>query len=334
MVSINPIKIGIIGLGAIGTRLMKEINSDYQEKIIITAICDANQGLAEKVAKDFGINHSYTSHSQLLGEADVDIIYIAVPPKYHEQVALDTIAAGKHILCEKPLANSLEQAKAMVNAANSSSIIHMMNFPLNYQPQMYKMMSLIESGYIGKIRRIDLVVHFPEWPRSWQKNSWVGKREQGGYILEVGAHWIQFIQKNFGRIDYIQGEVMYPNEDDLCETGVTANMKLNNGITVNINGLSQMAGDERVELMVHGTIGSLMIEKWGVLKGGKIGQPFEIIETDDVKVLRLFDQMINAIQGKKADLYDFKVGYNVQVVLEAFKDSNFSNGVDLSKNYL
>jgi predicted dehydrogenase len=329
----TKIKLGIIGLGAIGNRMLKPIREQYSDQIEVVAVCDANEVLASEIAKEYSIPHYFTSHKELLINAELDIVYIAVPPKFHEQVALDTIAAGVHILCEKPLANSLDEALSMVNAVENKSLIHMMNFPLNYQPQMYKMMNLIQTGYIGSIRRIDLNLHFPEWPRLWQKNSWVGKREQGGYILEVGAHWIQFIQKNFGQINFIQGEVTYPDDETLCENGVTAKLALDNGISVNIDGISQVPGLEKVELIIHGTEGSLLLENWGILKGGKVGQPYEQLSTEGIQVGSLFDHLIEAVRGNSANLYDFTVGYNVQVVLEAFKNPELSNGIYLVDQY-
>jgi predicted dehydrogenase len=329
----SKIKLGIIGLGAIGNRMLKPIADQYSEQLEVVAVCDANEALAIEVSKEYSIPNYFTTHQELLKQVDLDIVYIAVPPKFHEQVALDTIAAGVHILCEKPLANSLEEALSMVNAVENTSLIHMMNFPLNYQAQMYKMMNLIQTGYIGEIRRIDLNLHFPQWPRFWQTNSWVGKREQGGYILEVGAHWIQFIQKNFGQINFIQGEVNYPEDETLCENSVNAKLALDNGVTVHVDGISQIPGQERVELIIHGTEGSLLLENWGNLKGGKVGQPYEEISTEGIHVGTLFDHLIDAVRGNTANLYDFTVGYNVQVVLEAFKNPDLPNGLYLVDQY-
>jgi predicted dehydrogenase len=145
----NKIKLGIVGLGAIGNRMIKTIVERHPDQIEVVAVCDANAILAKEAAEEFSIKHYYTTHSKLLNEVELDIIYIAVPPKFHEQVALDIIKADVHILCEKPLANSLEEALSMIEAVKNTSIVHMMNFPLNYQAQMYKMMNLIESGFVG-----------------------------------------------------------------------------------------------------------------------------------------------------------------------------------------
>ncbi|KAA0549944.1 Gfo/Idh/MocA family oxidoreductase [Bacillus sp. BGMRC 2118] len=328
----EKVKVGVVGLGAIGKRLMEGMKSMYTDQIELYAVCDADSTLTETVAREYSVPHSFTNYEDLVNLPDLDFVYIAVPPKFHEQVSSAAAAAGKHILCEKPLANSLDEAENMLKATNGKNIIQMMNFPLNYQGAMHKMMSLLEEGYIGSLEKIDLNLYFPEWPRAWQKNSWVGKREQGGYILEVGAHWIQFIQKNFGQIDYIQGEVTYPEDKMLCEKSVLAKMRLENDIVVHLNGDSNFEGKERVELVVHGRNGTLMIENWGTLKGKQAENVFHEIPTKDVDVQPIFHHMVQAHHGKPADLYDFKVGYNVQVVLEALKNPNLANGIQL-KNY-
>ncbi|WP_224654510.1 hypothetical protein, partial [Escherichia coli] len=75
--------------------------------------------------------------------------------------------------------------------AKEARIVHAMNFPLNYGQAATKFAELINDNYIGKLRRLQLSMHFPEWPRAWQKTDWVGGRDQGGFVLEVGVHFIQ-----------------------------------------------------------------------------------------------------------------------------------------------
>ncbi|MBM6619582.1 Gfo/Idh/MocA family protein [Bacillus suaedaesalsae] len=327
------VKVGVVGLGAIGKRLMDGMKALFTDEIEIYAVCDVDHQLTETVSREYSVERTFTNYVELVNLPELDFVYIAVPPKFHEKVALDAIAAGKHILCEKPLANSLEEASSMLEAASGKNLIHMMNFPLNYQGAMHKMMSLLEDGYMGSLEKIELNLHFPEWPRAWQKNSWVGNREQGGYILEVGAHWIQFIQKNFGQIEYIEGEVTYPEDETLCEKSVWAKMKLDNNLIVHLDGDSNFEGIERVELVLHGTDGTLMIENWGTLKGQRSDEELYEIPTNDVEVQPIFHHMIHAYKGNPADLYDFKVGYNVQVVLEALKHPNLADGIHLKSQY-
>ena len=85
-------------------------------------------------------------------------------------------------------------------------------------------------------------MHFPEWPRAWQKNDWVGGREQGGFVLEVGVHFIQQTLKLFGEIHNIQTRLEFPEDPALCETGIIATAELADGTPVLIEGMSGIAG--------------------------------------------------------------------------------------------
>ena len=86
---------------------------------------------------------------------------MAVPPKFHHAIVMDVIRAKKHVLCEKPLANSLEEAKEMADAAKEAGIVHAMNFPLNYGQAATKFAELINENYIGKITTIATHDAFP-----------------------------------------------------------------------------------------------------------------------------------------------------------------------------
>jgi predicted dehydrogenase len=314
----SPIRIGIVGLGAIGERLIN--NFKAFDDIEIKAVCDIAADRAKQVAEELGGIQWYTEHKDLIAQDDVDLVYVAVPPVYHHAVTLDALRAKKHVLCEKPLANSVEEANEMVEAAEQAGVVHAMNFPLNYSATTAKFVQLLKEGYVGDVRRIGLLMHFPQWPRAWQQNAWVGGREQGGYILEVGAHFIQLIQKAFGSISDIQSELQFPKDPKACESGVIAKMKLADGTHILVDGLSHIAGEERLALTVYGTEGTLSLENWRDLKGGRLGEPITNISAEDVHPpLGLIPSLVQAIRGQSADLYDFNVGYDVQVVLEALR---------------
>jgi predicted dehydrogenase len=314
----DPIRVGIIGLGAIGERLINSFRST--DGIEIKAVCDIAVDRAKQVAEELGGIQWFTEYKDLIAQDDIDLVYVAVPPVYHHAVTLEALQAKKHVFCEKPLANSADEAKEMMEAAQQAGVIHAMNFPLNYSASTAKFLQLLKEGYIGEVRRIGLLMHFPQWPRAWQQNAWVGGREQGGYILEVGAHFIQFILKEFGPISDIQSELQFPEDPKASESGVIAKMKLANGTPVLVDGLSHIAGEERLALTVYGTEGTLSLENWRDLKGGKLGEQINDISTEDIQPhIGLIPSLVQGIRGQSADLYDFKVGYDVQVVLEALR---------------
>lgn len=313
----QTIKLGIIGLGAIGDRLMNILKNI--EQIQITALCDIQAELAERTSRQYGDIPWFTEHQVMLQQAELDLVYVAVPPKFHEQIVLDVIAAKKHVFCEKPLANSVEEGVNMLKAARQAGIVHAMHFPLNYQAGLTKFAALIKEGYIGELRQVRLLMHFPHWPRLWQQNNWVGGKEQGGFVLEVGVHWIQALQKIFGRVAKVKSQLLFPQQADACENGIIAQMELEDGTPVLVDGLSQIAGAENIEFAAYGTEGTVLLRNWRQLQAGKKGESLSDIATDDVIPNQMLPEIVKAVQGKEAEIYDFVVGLHAQLVLDALR---------------
>ncbi|QTD40086.1 Gfo/Idh/MocA family protein [Sporosarcina sp. Te-1] len=311
------IYIGIIGLGAIGQRLIKQFSE--HEGVSVVAVCDQLDSLAKDTANQLGGIQFYTDYKRLIEDGKVELVYVAVPPKYHHAIVMDVLRAKKHVLCEKPLANSVEEAEEMMQAAKEAGVVHAMNFPLNYGQAAAKFAALIGEGYVGPLRRLQLTMQFPEWPRAWQKNDWVGGREQGGFVLEVGVHFIQQTLKVFGNLANIQTRLELPDDPSHCETGIIATAELADGTPVLIEGMSGMAGKEHIGFTAFGSDGVLTLENWGTLRGGKTGEPLVEMSIADVAAPRLVDELDKAVKGQAAEIYDFEVGYQSQVVLEALR---------------
>ncbi len=309
--------IGIIGLGAIGQRLIKQFSEHPDTKVV--AVCDRLESLAKETADTINHAQAYTDYQQLLENPKVDLVYVAVPPKFHHDIVLDVLKAKKHVLCEKPLANSVEEAKEMALAAKEAGVVHAMNFPLNYGQAATKFAELVNKKYTGDLRRLQLTMHFPQWPRLWQINDWVGGREQGGFVLEVGVHFIQQTLKIFGDIKNIQTRLELPEDPEKCEVGIVATAQLLDGTPILIEGLSQVAGSEYIGFTAYGSEGTLSLENWGQLRGGKLGEPLDSIGCEDVTPANLIDELVNAVNGHKAEVYDFEVGYKAQVVLDELR---------------
>ncbi len=312
----SKVKVGIVGIGALGEGLVKVFAE--HPSIDLVSICDIDSTKVALTVEQYQVQ-GFTTHTDLLENSDVDMVYISVPPKWHHEVALDVIRAGKHILCEKPLANSVEEAKELVYEAQRANIVHAMNFPLNYLHNTRKFEELIRAGYIGRLRKVELNMQFPIWPRPWQQNQWINTREQGGFVFEVSGHFIQLIQRFFGRISDVKSMLELPTDPMLPETGITASMKLANNVPIIFNGISGTAGieEQKLSLTAYGTEGTIALVDLMKVKAGKIGEPFEVLPTENNHFWNeLIDQFVAAVHGNQSELYDFQVGYDVQVVLE------------------
>ncbi|WP_409303400.1 Gfo/Idh/MocA family protein [Peribacillus sp. SCS-155] len=311
------IKVGIIGLGAIGQRLIHQFNQHPSTQI--AAVCDINQELAEKTAKTLGSIPFFMNHGEMLEKVQLDLVYVAVPPKYHHRVSTDVISKGIHILCEKPLANSLDEANIMLEQAQKADIVHAMNFPLNYSAGSNTFARLIKEHYVGTLRRLELVMRFPQWPRAWQQNEWVASKEQGGFVLEVGIHFIQQIQSIFGALSVRDRIIQFPEDPNASENSILATLYINEEVPFLIDGLSGIAGNEQIKLTAYGTEGTLSLVNWGLLEGGKLNEEVAPLQADQDLEESLIDHLVTAIQGKEATIIDFAAGYQAQGILEQLR---------------
>ncbi|MCM2535106.1 Gfo/Idh/MocA family oxidoreductase [Neobacillus pocheonensis] len=312
----SKIRVGIIGLGVIGEKILCAFQK--HPKFEIVSICDVVKERAELISQKLNGIVYYTDYKELLQNSDVELVYVAVPPKYHHLVALDVLAAGKHILCEKPLANSLEEARAMSEHAKQAGVVHAMHFPVYYTKAFKYINNFVTSEKIGEIRRVEINTHFHKWPCEWQQTDWIGGREQGGFVREVFPHYIQLTQALFGKLEHIQSQLELPADSDKCETGILASMKLSDGTPLLINGVSQIAQQERIAFTIYGTNGTISLVNWIKLEVGKYDEPLTEISLQPVDpTLDLLMNLANAIKGDRADIIDFQAGYEIQKVLEA-----------------
>ncbi|KEO85244.1 Gfo/Idh/MocA family protein [Tumebacillus flagellatus] len=312
----NQIKVGVIGLGGVGGRVLEGFA--MHPETVVAAVCDVNAELAQEVANQHGGAAWYTDYRAMLDSTALDLVYIAVPPKLHHRMALDVVAKGLHLFCEKPLANSLDEAHDMWKAATDAGVLNAINFPTPYRSVWSEYSRLVDAGHLGDLRRLDVTLHFHVWPRKWQQNPWIAGREQGGYVREVLPHYIQLIQHRFGRIVRVHSEITYPDNPALCETDVLATFELESGVRVVVDGQSNIAQKERIAFTAYGTAGTLQLADWSQLRAGGFDEPLtDVVVPENNRHLGLIEELVKALRGEAAELVDFAAGYEVQRVLEA-----------------
>lgn len=310
----NKIGIGIIGLGAIGERLIHTFIKHPRTNIV--GVYDVNLNRMKEISTKFDLT-SVDNYDELIGNDEIDMIYIAVPPKYHYDIALKVMKANKHVLCEKPLASSIDEAKKMLSAANESQVVHGMNFPLYYGYAYNQIKKLLTENTLGKLKRIELTAVFPVWPRTWQQNNWINTKEEGGFVREVFTHFIQLLQSSFGEIDNLQSFVEYPDNPLESETGIVAIGELENNIKLVFNGLTGVDQKEELKLTIYGEKGSIEMLNWRELFMTLNGGDKTLITPEVVDATyELIDAFYNAIDGKSNNLVTFEDGYHTTKIVE------------------
>jgi len=178
---------GVIGTGAIATDFATALQSSERCRIVnVTSF----PGLAQPFAEKFGIARATDSLEELLADAEVQAVYVATPHPLHEKLALAAIAAGKHVLVEKPMATSAAAAGRIIEAARRRGVFLMEGYMYRCHPLMTELLSRLRTGAIGQIRHVRADFGFRE-PRS-PKGRLFDAEQAGGGILDVGGYPVSF----------------------------------------------------------------------------------------------------------------------------------------------
>ncbi|MBV9229101.1 MAG: Gfo/Idh/MocA family oxidoreductase, partial [Chloroflexi bacterium] len=175
---------GIIGTGRIAGIFANGIAESKTGTLL--AVGSRTQASADKFGETWNVERRYGSYAALLADSDVQAVYIATPHPLHAEWAIKAAEAGKHVLCEKPIALNHAEAMAIIEAALRHDVFLMEAFMYRCHPQTAKLIELVRSGVIGKVRVIQASFSFHTTfrPESRLLNNALG----GGGILDVGGY--------------------------------------------------------------------------------------------------------------------------------------------------
>lgn len=311
--------VGIIGLGIMGTRMLGTVTAHPQ--FHVAGIWDPSAEQAAQATQQFSDGTLMDSAAALIAAPDVDLVYIACPPKFHAEYAHAAIAAGKAILCEKPLGVDLKESQALVAAVDGANLANAVNFTQACSPALTTLQERMASGKMGTVLGADIIVHFNQWPRDWQVDAdWLRFREQGGFTREVFSHYVFLMERLFGAAELKAADAHYPADPALCESSMSARFDCN-GLAVNFLGTVGGAGAERVEATVWGDRQSLRIQDWVNLfetDGGTWTPSLpDITDPRREGAHRQLSNVAAMLEGKSHRMPSFRDALSVQKHIEA-----------------
>lgn len=194
------LRVAMIGYGFMGkvhSHAWRSVNHFFPDapKVEMSVICGRSQEAVEKARQLFGWNEAETDWKRIVARSDIDIIDICTAGDSHKEIAIAALKAGKHVICEKPLANNAAEANAMANSASeaaSNGTKSMVAFNYRRVPALAVAKQLIDSGKIGKIFHVranylqDWIID-PEFPLVWRLDK---KTAGSGALGDIAAHII------------------------------------------------------------------------------------------------------------------------------------------------
>jgi len=327
--------VGIVGCGYGGV-LASFWNKNPKSKVV--GMFDVDKSKSKKLQETYKSSRIYDSINDLLKSPDIDIVHIATPPKFHCDIVELCGKAGKHILCEKPMSLSLKESKKMINAVDRDGLVSAVNFPGNYVKQIDQFKSLVESGYLGELKRMKISIRMKNFcQRPWvtfDHDSWLNSREQGGALREFGVHMYFALLKIFGEdfVEEVLTSVKY-SDNIHAEHSALGIFKLKNDCMLSFDFLSEIEKDEKMKMTAIGSKGSIALVDFQYLFCAKGSEKLKSYDENSVipKQLKLMDpepivqNFLNAIEiddPSKRNIVSFKFAAKVQNLLDAIQNSN------------
>lgn len=183
-------KIGycIVGLGRISMdHFMPAVK--MSSKCKVAALVSGHRDKAERKAAEYGVPsssiYSYENYDEIGRNSDIDAVYVALPNSMHPEYTIRAAKAGKHVLCEKPMATSVDESRRMIQACDKASRKLMIAYRCQYEPVHLRAVELIREGKLGSIQSIESAFGFPIAPHEWRLDK---ELAGGGPLMDVGIY--------------------------------------------------------------------------------------------------------------------------------------------------
>lgn len=194
----SKIEVGLIGAGAVAGLHLDGLYP-YPD-LRVSALAEKDMPYAQKRARDLGIKIAYDDYRALLDNSKIDVVHILLPDDLHFDVMAEAIDKGKHIVAEKPLTRTLNEAVDLVLQLESSEVLATVNFHYRYFHLVHKVRELIERGELGEIRLFH-GSYLQDWLMRETDYNWRLDPRNGvsGAVADIGSHWFDLVQYLIGR---------------------------------------------------------------------------------------------------------------------------------------
>src|SRR2546430_3716482 len=300
---------GILGPGFIATHAIipaiKEVSNSR-----ILAVASNNEERSRAVALRFGIERAYHGYQALLDDSDVGAVYIALPNHLHREWTIRAALAGKHVLCEKPLAMNAAECNEMITACRQANVLLMEAVMYRFHPRMLYLKQLLEAHELGDARFLHAAFFFnfnaPDNYRAY-------KQFGGGALLDVGSYCVNAARWLIGS-EPVSSQVVISYNQESIDLNTSAILRFTEDVSAHIQ--SSFVAAEHQVIEVVGTTGAvtapLAFTAWHddttilLIQRGTVFEEREFAPSDPYK--RMVEHFTTCVMEKTPLLYPSKHG--------------------------
>jgi predicted dehydrogenase len=250
----TPLRIGVLGAARIVpmalTRPALEVPG-----VKISAIAARDVKRAEAFARKHGIPEFLGSYEELVNSPDVDAVYVPLPNSLHCEWTLRALEAGKHVLCEKPIASNAAEAQRMTDAAKLSGRVLMEAFHWRYHPLADRMIEILRSGKLGRLQSIDATLAFPLLSRGDIRYQLA---LSGGAMMDAGCYTVSWVRHLMGaELDVVSAEARLASTS--VDRYMSAQLQFPDGVTGSVTASFFSTTILKMSIVVKGELGELRV---------------------------------------------------------------------------
>jgi len=185
---VSTVKIGIVGSRFQADCIAASVKMMPGEAEVV-AVASPTPGNADAFARRHGIARAYTDYRDLLRDPEIELVSITAPNRLHAQITIDAARAGKHVVCEKPLCVTLDEADAMIDACFSAGVLLLYAEELFFAPKYVKAKQMADEGAFGRVHLVKQGEKHSGPHSDW---FWDVEQSGGGALMDLGCHGIAF----------------------------------------------------------------------------------------------------------------------------------------------
>ena len=221
--------------------------------IDLVSIADKSDNQLRDVGKSTGVGHSCSDYHDLLARPDVEAVAINTPPKVHEEMTLEALDAGKHVLCEKPLSQTIEGCMKIRDKQSESGLTVLPAHNYIYSPCLNEIQEKLKGGLIGEVSRIDIV--FENFLQGYGSKTDFRTTDPRGIVEDIMPHALSVATMLFGHPEKVLGVSGSCQKYKVCDN-VSASLETSSGVELSCTG-SWTKLIPHFRVMIEGSLGNI-----------------------------------------------------------------------------
>ncbi len=326
MANSKKTRFAIVGCGVISSvHVDGMMNTDEAE---LAAVCDIVESSMSGYVEKYGVD-AYTDYSEMLRRDDIDVICICTPSGIHPEQVIMAAEAGKHVICEKPIAIRLEDADRMIQACEDKGVLMAAVFPWRMSPVMQFVKQFIADGNLGKLSLCSAHIRPYRDQKYYDSAGWRGTwaMDGGGVLMNQGIHTVDLLQWIAGPVASLYGKADHILRNIEVEDTAVSVLTFRNG-AMGVIEASTTAYNTPDLLVFHGEKGTIMISNGEIVNLKLIDRDMEIPLFPPFHVIpgghrmQIKDMALAVQEGRQPVVPGVDGRHSLEIILGTYKSNN------------